>query len=89
MVPGHMFLAFELSPGGERSYLETTLIGDGLPAKGKESDDAANFRRASERGHALFQKSRANFSDRSKPEYQIIDIGAARDLGVVPIGARR
>lgn len=91
MVPGHMFLAFELTPGGERSYLETTLIGDGLPAKGQESDDAAfaNFRRASERGHAQFQKSRANFSDRSKPEYQIIDIGAARNIGVVPIGARR
>jgi len=91
MVPGHMFLAFELSPGGERSYLETTLIGDGLPAKGGESDAAAfaNFRRASERGHAQFQKSRAHFGDQAAPEYQIIDIGAARDMGVVPIGARR
>jgi hypothetical protein len=91
MVPGHMFLGFELSPGGERSYLETTLIGDGLPAKGSESDAAAfaNFRRASERGHAQFQKSRRHFGDQAAPEYQIIDITAARDLGVVPIGARR
>lgn len=91
MVPGHMFLAFELSPGGERSYLETTLIGEGLPAKGQESDAAAfaNFRRASERGHALFQKSRNHFGDQAAPEYQIIDITAARDMGVVPIGARR
>lgn len=91
MVPGHMFLAFELSPGGERSYLETTLIGNGLPASGKESDEVAfaNFRRASERGHALFQKSRTHFGDQTEPEYQIIDITAARDMGVVPIGARR
>jgi hypothetical protein len=91
MVPGHMFLAFELSPGGERSYLETTLIDDGLPANGKESDKAAfaNFRRASERGHAQFQKARSHFGNQALPEYQIIDITAARDMGVVPIGARR
>ena len=47
------------------------------------------LRRASERGHAQFQKSRAHFGDQAEPEYQIIDIGAARDMGVVPIGARR
>lgn len=90
-VPGHMFLAFELSPGGERSYLETTLIDDRRPASGKESESAAfaNFRRASERGHSLFQKSRKLFGDQTLPEYQIIDITAARDMGVVPIGARR
>jgi hypothetical protein len=91
MVPGHMFLAFELTPGGERSYLETTLIDDVLPSAGDEGDDAsfASFVRASERGHAQYQKARSRFGDRKQPEYQIIDIGAARDLGVVPIGARR
>lgn len=91
MVPGHMFVAFELKPGGERSYLETTLIDDVLPSAGDESDDAsfASFARASERGHAQFQKARARFGDRKQPEYQIIDIGAARDIGVAPIGARR
>lgn len=91
MVPGHMFLAFELTPGGERSYLETTLIDDVLPSAGDEGDDAsfASFVRASERGHAQYQKARARFADNKLPEYQIIDIGAARDLGVVPIGVRR
>ena len=91
MVPGHMFLAFELTPGGERSYLETTLIDDVLPSAGDEGDDAsfASFVRASERGHAQYQKARVRFGDRRQPEYQIIDIGAARDIGVVPIGARR
>ena len=91
MVPGHMFVAFELKPGGERSYLETTLIDDVLPSAGSEGDDAsfASFVRASERGHAQYQKARARFGDRMQPEYQIIDITAARDLGVVPIGARR
>jgi len=91
MVPGHMFVAFELKPGGERSYLETTLIDDVLPSAGDEGDDAsfASFVRASERGHAQYQKARARFGDRRQPEYQIIDIGAAREIGVVPIGARR
>lgn len=91
MVPGHMFLAFELKPGGERSYLETTLIDDVLPSAGDEGDDAsfASFVRASERGHAQYQKARARFGDGKQPEYQIIDIGAAREIGVVPIGARR
>jgi hypothetical protein len=91
LVPGHMLLAFELSPGGERAYLETTRL-DGLgPDKNGKLDEDASFRsftEATRRGYATYQAAANNFGDIKKPEYQIIDIGTARELGVVPIGAR-
>jgi len=91
LVPGHMLLAFELSPGGERAYLETTRLDSLQPGKNGKLDENASFKsftEATRRGYATYQAAARNFGDASKPEYQIIDIGAARALGVVPIGAR-
>jgi hypothetical protein len=91
LVPGHMLLAFELAPGGERAYLETTRL-DALSAdkNGKLDEDASfrSFTDATKRGYTTYQAAANNFGDVRQPEYQIIDIGTARDLGVVPIGAR-
>lgn len=91
LVPGHMLLAFELSPGGERAYLETTRLDTVVrDKKGILNEDASfrSFTDATRRGYTTYQAAAKNFGDASKPEYQIIDIGAARTLGVVPIGAR-
>lgn len=91
LVPGHMLLAFELSPGGERAYLETTRLDSIVRGKDGKIDENASFNSfiaATKRGYATYQAAASNFGDISKPEYQIIDIGTARALGVVPIGAR-
>lgn len=91
LVPGHMLLAFELAPGGERAYLETTRLDSLAPDKKGKLDEDASFRSftaATKRGYATYQAAAGSFGDMAKPEYQIIDIGAARALGVVPIGAR-
>jgi len=91
LVPGHMLLAFELAPGGERAYLETTRLDSLAPDKKGKLDEDASFRSftaATKRGYATYQAAAGSFGDVTKPEYQIIDIGAARALGVVPIGAR-
>ncbi len=91
LVPGHMLLAFELSPGGERAYLETTRLDSLQPGKNGKIDENASFKSftdATRRGYSTYQAAAGNFGDAAQPEYQIIDIGAARDLGVVPIGAR-
>jgi hypothetical protein len=91
LVPGHMLLAFELTPGGERAYLETTRLDALGPDKHGRLDEDASFKSFTEamrRGYATYQSVAGNFGDVTKPEYQIIDIGTARDLGVVPIGAR-
>lgn len=91
LVPGHMLLGFELSPGGERAYLETTRLDSITRGKDGKLDENASFKSftdATRRGYATHQAAAANFGDVGKPEYQIIDIGTARELGVVPIGAR-
>lgn len=91
LVPGHMLLAFELAPRGERAYLETTRLDSLAPDKNGKLDEDASFRsftEATRRGYSTYQAAAGNFGDIRKPEYQIIDIGAARELGVAPIGAR-
>ncbi|MGD9582767.1 MAG: hypothetical protein AB7V26_03720 [Lysobacterales bacterium] len=89
LMPGHMLLGFELSPGGDRAYLETTLLDAAVPGPDGKLDRAESFDsfvRATERGYARYQRGIGHFGDLRQPEYQIIDIGAARALGVVPIG---
>ncbi|HET7842927.1 MAG TPA: hypothetical protein VFL14_02165 [Xanthomonadales bacterium] len=110
LVPGHMFIAFDLDRDGRRrAYLETTLIGDapattqvaataGFGARdadalhelgGTIGDDAsfASFERAVEEGVARYSRARNRFLDEKRPQYQIIDIEAARRLGVAAIAS--
>lgn len=91
LLPGHMLLAFELSPGGDYAFVETTVIDQIKPDKnGKISEAAsfASFRKAVERGQAVFDKHAASFHDPKKPEFQLIDLNAARRRGVSAIGVR-
>ena len=105
LVPGHMFIAFDLERGGgRRAFLETTMLG--TPASGKAPSDAmlhgiagtlgseidedasfASFERAVEDGVARYSRARSRFFDESRPQYQIIDVEAARRLGVAAIAA--
>jgi hypothetical protein len=111
LVPGHMFIAFDLDRDGRRrAYLETTLLGGAVAAQGNDGgagiaargDDAlhelggaldedasfASFERAVEQGIARYARSRSRFFDESRPQYQIIDIEAARRLGVAAIASQ-
>lgn len=91
LLPGHMLLAFELSPGGDYAFLETTLIDQVKPDKNGQISQAnsfASFRKAVERGQAVFDKHAASFHDPKKPEFQLIDLNAARRRGVSAIAVR-
>lgn len=87
LVPGHMFLAFDLTPGGERAYIETTRMGE-VAAGAGQAALLANFEDAVEEGLARHAAAAARFGREDAPEYRIIDIAAARRLGVAPIAVR-
>ena len=93
LVPGHMLLAFALDArGGNYAYLETTFLGkaDASRSTGKADGSAAlaNFEAAVEEGIARYAASADRFGHDAYPEYRIVDIAAARKLGVAPISSR-
>ncbi|PIV33652.1 MAG: hypothetical protein COS34_06515 [Lysobacterales bacterium CG02_land_8_20_14_3_00_62_12] len=91
LMPGHMLLAFELAPGGDRVYLETTRLDNAQANADGALDDAESFQSfatAIARGFAAYQRGQGNFGDLRQPEYQIIDIATARNRGVMPINGR-
>lgn len=91
LLPGHMLLAFELSPGGDYAFLETTAIDQVALAKGGDITEQAamdSFKRAMQKGQAVFDRHAASFHDPKRPEFQMIDLNAARRRGVSAIGAR-
>lgn len=88
LVPGHMFIGFALEPGGRRmAWLETTRLGE---VAGDAGEDALleNFQDAVEDGLARHAAAAARFGRADAPEYRLIDIAAARRLGVAPIAGR-
>jgi hypothetical protein len=88
LVPGHMFIGFALEPGGRRmAWLETTRLGE---VAGDAGEDALleNFQDAVEDGLARHAAASARFGRADAPEYRLIDIAAARRLGVAPIAGR-
>jgi hypothetical protein len=100
MVPGHMFLGFQLDEEGEQlAFLETTMLGDvhaGQGARLKKlrqgmridvDHDASleSFAAALERGQEQVDEAGDAFDDEHRAEYQIIDVQAARAAGVMPI----
>jgi hypothetical protein len=87
LVPGHMFLAFDLSPGGGRAYIETTRMGE-VAAGAGQAALLANFEDAVKEGLARHTAAADRFGRDDAPEYRIIDIAAARRLGVAPIAVR-
>jgi len=100
LVPGHMFLGFYLDEKQETpTYLETTMMGsvkavssrrlDALGAEVKnvdEEESLTSFEGAVESATSQVEEAGDKF-DGDDPDYQIIDIQAARELGVVPISS--
>jgi hypothetical protein len=99
LVPGHAFVGFHLDADGDRAaYLETTVLGAAppplaaLPAFASDfaADtaaplDLARFSAALTLGRRHFNQNAARFDARHRPDYALIDIGAARAFGIGPI----
>ena len=99
LVPGHAFVGFHTDEGSDRAaYLETTLLGatppplSALPAFASDFTpdaaarlDIARFSAALSLGRRRFKQAAARFDARHRPDYALIDIGAARKFGIVPI----
>ena len=104
LVPGHMFVAFDLDADGRGfGFLDTTLLGavkrerngrsngltDASNGDVSEADSLASFEAAVERGSGLYAKAAGRFEREDEPEYRIVDIGLARQNGVTPIAYKR
>jgi len=99
LVPGHAFVGFHLDGTGNRAaYLETTVLGaapppqPALPAFASDFTpetaarlDIARFAAALTLGRRRFNQAAARFDARHRPDYALIDIGAARGFGIAPI----
>ncbi len=74
LVPGHMFVGVYLDEDHEKQIcIETTMLGD------------AGFDEAVREGDRQFREGADNFEDEDEPGYAVIDVDAARQLGVMPI----
>ena len=101
MEPGHMYLGVYLDAAGKASAcLETTMLGDPDPAKTVENRALAHsatkavkalkgwrcFNEALDSATREFKKHRRHFDKGDDPEYEVVDISAARREGIAPIG---
>jgi hypothetical protein len=80
VVPGHCYLAFyskEPEKGGKLYAVETTMLGSKAPLL-----DAINV--ATSQAPYSLQKNAAKF-DQEDSGYMLVDLDAARDLGIMPI----
>ena len=101
MQPGHMYLGIYLDADGKQSAcLETTMLGDPDPPRATENRALAHaatkavrqlkgwrcFNAALDSATAEFKKYRRHFEKGDDPEYEVVDIAAARREGIAPIG---
>ena len=101
MEPGHMFLGIYLDREGKQSAcLETTMLGDPDPAKCTENRYLAKsatpavkklkgwrcFNAALDSATREYRKHRLKYEKENDPDYDIVDIAAARREGIAPIG---
>jgi hypothetical protein len=98
LVPGHAFVGFYTSAGGQQAaYLETTLLGASppslaaLPAFAAGMDetaarrlDIAGYVAALDSGARRYARSAARFDRAHRPNYALIDIAEARAFGIRP-----
>ena len=102
MVPGHCFLAFtDGNEENPTMYgLETTMLGSDnlkpvldlpkLPSKLRQKEFAAShatFISALEAGKNQITEHSEAFDSNDDPDTQLISISAAREMGVMPLGA--
>ena len=101
LEPGHMFLGIYLDRDGKQTAcLETTMLGDADPAKCAENHALAKvasrevkqlkgwkcFNDALDSATKEYNKHRKRFQKENDPEYEVVDIAAARREGIAPIG---
>lgn len=85
LVPGHAFVGYRTGADGRAAeYLETTLLGARTHAGATAT---TNFAAARAAGRQRWRKAAARLDGRHGPDYALIDIGAARAYGIIPIGA--
>lgn len=102
LLPGHMFLAFDLDEEGETTLgLETTMMGGSGPQEATRSrripaelaqrfGNQASFRSFSaaiDEGTEQLEKYTKEF-DSDDPDYQVISLSEARQLGILPLAYR-
>ena len=102
LVPGHMFLAFDLDAEGETTVgLETTMMGladanggrsEYIPAelasRFRTAPSFRSFSAAIDEGTSALEKDAEEFEG-DNPEYQIISLSEARQLGILPLAYRK
>jgi len=87
VLPGHMLVGVALDDhGGQYAYLETTRLEAARSNKaGSLNASLENFEAALAEGQRQIDAAGSRFEDAGDLSYQMIDIQAARDLGVMPI----
>jgi hypothetical protein len=100
IVPGHMYLAFDLEPSGENFLgLETTAIGvaspgdfepeealkAAIPEEFHEEESFRTFCAAVQIGTKDLNENEEKFADEEELRYLTVDVDAARKDGVMPI----
>ncbi|MBF0500388.1 MAG: hypothetical protein HQM09_09650 [Candidatus Riflebacteria bacterium] len=103
VLPNHMFLGYYLdAEHKKKTFLETTAIGDTDPEDANNlkkveellseqlaaGDPWISFKAAVKAGRAQYKEDSKKF-EADDPDYQIIDIGAVREKGIMPIGYRK
>jgi len=102
LIPGHMFLAFDLDGDGESTVgLETTMMGspDAKPSSSAALPEALmkayravptfrSFAAAIEAGTAQIKENLAKIQSDEDPDYQMISLSEARRMGVLPLAYR-
>lgn len=101
MEPGHMFLGIYLDRAGKQSAcLETTMLGDPDPLRCTENRALAKaatsavkklggwkcFNNALDSATHEYKKHRLKYEKENDPDYELVDIMAARREGISPIG---
>ena len=88
VLPGHMLVGVALDEqGSQYAYLETTRLETPRRSNTADSLNASleNFEAALSEGQRQIDAAGTRFEDEGNLSYQMIDIQAARDLGVMPI----
>lgn len=104
LVPGHCYVGFFTDQKHEGFMcLETTMLGSSVDEDEEyqsvellenavdedlRGDSFATFSNAITVGSQSFEENRAKFDDENEPQYQMIDIAAARKAGILPIAYR-
>jgi hypothetical protein len=101
LVPGHAFVGvYTDADARHAAYLETTLLGANIAASAhtpaftagvtmtrERRASVASFTAALAAGAERHARVAAKLDGRHRPDYAVIDIGAARALGIQPIEA--